>query len=198
MASTCLGKGCERKTAAKGLCDKHYRRFLKHGDAEHVTVHTPSWCYADGCDKFSKSKGLCDKHYRRQVKHGDPNWEPPALSSICSADNCDKKRVAKGFCSKHYEQSKQGVDFYSASRVKESWEGVCDICKTDIPSGPKKSWCLDHDHKTGKARGILCAACNIGLGMFKDDLDILDSARNYLLKDKDVLLIFSEEGGENS
>lgn len=176
----------------------HYRRAKKHGNPNYVSTHTPSWCYADSCDRFAVSRGLCDKHYRRLMRHNDPNWHPPSLSSACSVDGCEKNRVAKGFCSRHYEQSKQGVDFYSASRVRESWEGVCDICKTDVPSGPKKSWCLDHDHETGKARGILCAACNIGLGMFKDNLDILDSAMNYLLKDKSILSVEPEEGVTNN
>lgn len=198
MANRCEGVNCDRDAVSRGFCDKHYRRLLKHGNPEYVATHIPSWCYAEGCDRFSKSKGLCDKHYRRLIKHGDPNWEPPSMSSICSAADCNRKKVAKGFCSKHYEQNKQGVDFYSASRVKESWSGVCDVCKTNVPSGPKKSWCLDHDHKTGLARGILCAACNIGLGMFKDDVDILDGAMKYLLKNKDVLLTSPEKGGDNN
>lgn len=197
MAKLCGGANCDRVAVSKGFCDKHYRRLKKHGSAEHVTTHIPSWCYADDCDRFAVSKGLCDKHYRRLLKHDDPNWQPPSLSSICSVEDCERKRVAKGFCSKHYEQNRQGVEFKSAKEVRDSWSGVCDICETDVPSGPKKSWCLDHDHKTGKARGILCAACNIGLGMFKDNIDILDSAMRYLSKDKNVLYpATAETGGE--
>lgn len=199
MDNVCQGINCDRIAVSKGFCDKHYRRLLKHGNPEHVTTYVPSWCYADRCDRFAVSRGLCDKHYRRLLKHNDPNWQPPSLSYECSVDGCKNKRIAKGFCSRHYEQNKQGVDFASASQVREAWAGVCDICKTDIPSGPKKSWCLDHDHQTGKARGILCAACNIGLGMFKDDIDILSDAMRYLLKDKDVLLTApAEDGGEDN
>ena len=39
---------------------------------------------------------------------------------------------------------------------------------------------VDHDHKTGKIRGLLCNSCNVLLGNAKDDLQILASASSYL------------------
>ena len=54
----------------------------------------------------------------------------------------------------------------------------CAICATDWP-GPK-DWCVDHDHATGHLRGILCHACNKGLGHFRDNPKILERAIRYL------------------
>jgi hypothetical protein len=74
------------------------------------------------------------------------------------------------------------------------WESIfvaqgrcCAICKTPTPNGNKRkngtaTWATDHDHKTGKVRGILCNNCNHGLGHFKDNQTLLRLATDYLDK----------------
>ena len=42
--------------------------------------------------------------------------------------------------------------------------------------------CYDHNPKSGKFRGWLCHQCNVGLGKFKEDYDIVITAANYLLQ----------------
>lgn len=59
--------------------------------------------------------------------------------------------------------------------------GVCYICKTDTPKGRTK-FHIDHNHETGEIRGILCHNCNIGLGHFKDDPDLLYAGIKYLMR----------------
>jgi hypothetical protein len=54
----------------------------------------------------------------------------------------------------------------------------CAICETEDPGAT--NWHADHDHKTGQKRGVLCHKCNTGLGLLKDDIDILCSAIEYL------------------
>lgn len=53
----------------------------------------------------------------------------------------------------------------------------CAIC--GVSAGSRRL-CVDHDHKTGKIRGILCGNCNSGLGRFKDDPELLRKAAQYL------------------
>ena len=58
----------------------------------------------------------------------------------------------------------------------------CEICKIDLVAGCKSgnAQCIDHDHSTNKIRGVLCSHCNRGLGIFKDNPEILREAARYL------------------
>lgn len=62
-------------------------------------------------------------------------------------------------------------------------EGKCLGCFKH-QSNFKKALCVDHDHKTGKIRGLLCSNCNTGLGLIKDSSDILMNLIEYLAKYK--------------
>ena len=57
----------------------------------------------------------------------------------------------------------------------------CEICGDWLWIEGKKTH-LDHDHVTKKLRGFLCNRCNLGLGLFKDDVKNIESAMVYLDK----------------
>lgn len=65
------------------------------------------------------------------------------------------------------------------TRFKQQGE-ICGICRTTIQLG--KLTHLDHCHSTGRLRDFLCEKCNIGLGVFKENIDFLRSAIGYLEK----------------
>jgi hypothetical protein len=56
---------------------------------------------------------------------------------------------------------------------------LCAICGTDRNNQGKR-FSVDHNHKTGAVRGLLCDSCNTGIGMFKDSPSIMLRAINYL------------------
>lgn len=56
--------------------------------------------------------------------------------------------------------------------------GVCAICKRNCSSG--KALAVDHDHKTGRIRGLLCGKCNQGIGLLGDDAIGVGLALDYL------------------
>jgi hypothetical protein len=56
----------------------------------------------------------------------------------------------------------------------------CAICCSTSPGRKDNYWCLDHNHVSGKPRGILCNGCNLGLGNFKDNRESLEAAVQYL------------------
>ncbi len=58
--------------------------------------------------------------------------------------------------------------------------GVCAICGKSQSGKRKMRLCVDHSHKTGQVRGLLCEKCNVGLGSFRDDPELLVRAARYL------------------
>jgi len=59
--------------------------------------------------------------------------------------------------------------------------GRCAICRRSLgPMDDQERPCLDHDHKTGLVRGILCTKCNFALGLLRDDPDTAEAAAAYL------------------
>lgn len=59
-------------------------------------------------------------------------------------------------------------------------KGCCKICDTP-QTMLKRTLAVDHDHKTGEVRGLLCDCCNRALGYFRDSLALLDNAKTYLI-----------------
>ena len=83
-----------------------------------------------------------------------------------------------GYCkecekAKRYEY-KYGITVEELSRLEQKQGGMCAIC------GRKSALVVDHDHKTGVVRGLLCNECNMALGLLGDDAWTLHSAADYL------------------
>lgn len=75
-----------------------------------------------------------------------------------------------------------GVAEYERRWVEQS--GKCAICEkpeTKMNYGKVCRLAVDHDHRTGKLRGLLCGKCNAILGMADDDADVLERSLAYLL-----------------
>lgn len=77
-----------------------------------------------------------------------------------------------------YLQKTYGISLNDYNKLLEKQGGKCKICGV-VPNG-KNSLHVDHDHDNGFIRGILCFNCNDGIGKFKNNKDLLQSAINYL------------------
>ena len=67
-------------------------------------------------------------------------------------------------------------DYLDKTKEQEHCCGICKEPFANVPQFPD----IDHDHETNKFRGLLCRKCNLGLGYFKDNEEILLSAVCYL------------------
>lgn len=72
-----------------------------------------------------------------------------------------------------------GIDVKSYNRLFSKQQGCCAICGVH-QSELSERLCIDHNHETGKVRGLLCRSCNRGIGFLKDDFEITDKATTYL------------------
>lgn len=76
---------------------------------------------------------------------------------------------------------KKGITPEDEARMAEAQGHRCAICREDRPKDTR-SMHLDHDHVTGKARGMLCPRCNQTLGRVKDDPALLRAMAEYVEK----------------
>lgn len=93
-----------------------------------------------------------------------------------------------------YLQKKYGITLDKAQEILDKQNRGCAVCQSPIDLF-KGLWLgggvVDHDHKSGAVRGILCNRCNIAIGMLEDNGERLNNAQYYLSSNKMVV-------GENS
>lgn len=106
-------------------------------------------------------------------------------ANLCK--KCDNKRKEIGrnednrrnwYYKKHY-----GITLKDYNKMFIEQEGCCKICGIHQVEVDKRL-AIDHNHTTGEVRGLLCDPCNKALGIFKDDIKLLENAINYLKDNK--------------
>jgi Recombination endonuclease VII len=152
------------------------------------------------CTECKEAKPATEFHKDKNKKFGLQNQCKTCRSSyrrIYYLKN--KKRILEG--SIRWQRSKSekykdgvskrlyGVSKPYAEMLKEQG-GVCGICGKEPEPG--RRFCVDHSHETNSIRGILCHACNLGLGNFKDNDKLLLAAIKYLKKSE---VIHGESAG---
>lgn len=74
-----------------------------------------------------------------------------------------------------------GMTLKDYDNMFKKQKGKCAICKSMKFDGKLKYFNIDHDHKTGKVRGLLCRGCNLGLSNFLDSVKLLRQAIKYVV-----------------
>ncbi len=79
---------------------------------------------------------------------------------------------------------KYGISLLEYEQMLAEQGGKCYLCGATENStgGERKDWnfAVDHNHTTGKVRGLLCNNCNRGLGLFRDNPELLRKAAEYV------------------
>lgn len=182
MSKTCSFGGCCRKVDAKELCSGHYGQ-LRRGKTLTSLRPPRGGTYSTSGDKKCSS---CQEYKPVREYHKNKN-SFDGLQSVCK--ECRKSyyygEVAPKRDPRFSTISKYNMASWEYISLLERQGGVCAICLGDNNG---RSLVIDHDHSccSGKTscgncvRKLLCSNCNTGLGMFKDNPELLMAAARYL------------------
>lgn len=140
---------------------------------------------------YAANKGAWDasraKHRdRRNARRRDEYRENEQLRQKCIAQardyrmrNPGRKRASNLF-------SMYGITVEQYAAMLAAQGGGCAICGRADNGGQRAKWLhVDHCHRTGRVRGVLCAKCNKAIGLFADDPTLLVRGASYLRKGED-------------
>lgn len=115
-------------------------------------------------DKKKWQQNNKDRHHETNVKYRD------------------KHRVRLNIMARVREYGITIEEYKAMIVAQDNKCAICFLPETKIWRGKQTELCLDHCHKNGGLRQLLCFQCNLGLGAFKDDPARLQSAITYLKK----------------
>jgi hypothetical protein len=130
----------------------------------------------DAFPKLSKKS----KSYK-QFKNGIKPWCKDCYKEY-STKYMRKARSISGSRYDHY-QRKYGISHDEVKIMLKERNYKCDICNKESDHRYDKL-CVDHDHKTGDVRGMLCFSCNVMIGQGKDNIELFKNAIQYIKKSK--------------
>lgn len=147
-------------------------------------------------NKLSKQKWncLCDCGNTSEVHYSNLMNKNGTKSCGCNriGQNSNKYKDGrtkhKDYAYDYKLQKNYGIDIKHYKEMLKNQSNRCLIC-FNLGGTGKQRLVVDHDHETGKVRGLLCNPCNRGLGYLKDSTDVLLNALRYLGKNKDGVKI---------
>ncbi len=137
-----------------------YNFFGKSSHTKKGITHQCSECkssqaaiyYADNLDKVREQK----RNYKRKRK----NEINAAWRERVKNDPSFRAQLREGVLKCRY-----GITIQDYDTMLENQGGKCAICRRERLG--KRKLCVDHDHATGKVRGLLCTVCNSALGFIE-------------------------------
>ncbi len=164
----------ENKTKCCTLCniDKDIIEFIKDKGSK---------------DGHTTRCNVCRRAYQKQWRNNNPdkvkalNERKKPKRDLYYNDPENKLKYRKKFIEKSF-----GIDYSVYEQLQEEQNNLCAICNKPQISTRLNYLCVDHNHVTGKVRGLLCSSCNRGIGLLNDDINILERAVEYLKTTNDI------------
>lgn len=150
------------------------RRATKH---DHINKVQRTWeAHKRQDSNYKEKRNKYIREYQRNKWHTDPIWREKRKQSKLMLD-FDRRKA-------YWLKTKFNLSLASYQALLTAQNGVCAICHQPERYGSVKrgvnQLSVDHDHKTGEVRGLLCQSCNRALGLMADDPDRLMAAATYL------------------
>jgi len=166
------------------ISDFGRNRLLKDG----LQVYCRDCCARRGAATYRRKRARLGKTVRERVAVPPGHKRCPGCGEIKAHSEWHRNRRSRdGFADRCKECRKQrqrvehlkrkfGLTVEEHQRLLAEQGGRCAICGAQNPTH------TDHDHETGTVRGLLCGTCNMGLGQFRDNPNLLEAAAAYLFE----------------
>lgn len=127
---------------------------------------------------WTKPSGMCRRcHYSANPKETTCGHQPYWCGGLCS--RCYEKRRHASHPDRIKNSTLRNKYGITIADVRALQADGCAICGSHKRLRGKDLH-VDHDHSTGRFRGMLCHSCNVGLGNFGDDIERMKKAIAYL------------------
>lgn len=154
-------------------------------EKEETTMKTCSTCKEiKELDQFYKYKNRQQHHCKKcHIEYSKKYIEKNRDKVKERLKNYYKTNYSKIKIKQKHTELKRiyGITLNEYNQLLKEQNDSCFICQKH-QSNFKRKLAVDHDHKTGKVRGLLCHNCNTSLGKFNDDTIVLKRAIEYLEK----------------
>ena len=121
---------------------------------------------------------LLSEEQKEKNRAASREWKKKTKYNTTDLPHGKKQKYSKERQRDYILKLKYNLEYGDYSKMYQAQQGECAVC-LQKPTDNKKL-VVDHCHKTGKVRKLLCHSCNVGLGMFKDNPEILKNAAVYL------------------
>jgi hypothetical protein len=167
----------------KGISDFYFRKaenrwgsWCKPCEATRESKNTPYTRPTKICTKCKIEKTV-EEFGKERTRGNRPRAECKPCELIRSRGRVYKKPSSQQIL-KHNLKKKYGISLQDYEDMFDRQEGLCVICQTPPKIG--QLLCVDHDHKTGKVRQLLCQRCNSTLGRIENNPGLLQKMIDYL------------------